>query len=307
MNLRIVVIGLGKIARDQHLPAIAASAAFELAATVDPAGQGVDGTPHFPSVEALLESGVAFDAAALCTPPQVRRDLAEVLLARGVHVLLEKPPGVTLGEVAILERAAEASGASLFAAWHSRFAAGVPAARAWLAGKRIDAVRIVWREDVRVWHPGQRWIWQPGGLGVFDPGINALSILTHILPQPMFLTEATLEVPSNCAAPIAADLVLRGAASTPITIDLDFRQTGPQSWDIAVATDGGTLTLSQGGAVLNLPEGEQRGEDREYPLLYAHFAGLIGTAQSDVDVSPLRLVADAFLSGRQVMVEPFED
>lgn len=298
---------MGKIARDQHLPAIAASKAFELAATVDPAGDGVDSTPHFTSVEALLSSGVAFDAAALCTPPQVRRDLAEALLARRVHVLLEKPPGVTLGEVAVLERAARASGATLFAAWHSRFAAGVPAARAWLADKRITAVRVIWREDVRVWHPGQRWIWQPGGLGVFDPGINALSILTHILPQPVFLTEATLEVPGNCAAPIAAELALRGEDGAAIHADFDFRQTGPQSWDIIVATDQGTLTLSQGGAVLALHEGEQRGEDREYPLLYDHFAALIRAGQSDVDAGPLRLVADAFLCGRQVAVEPFED
>jgi D-galactose 1-dehydrogenase len=305
--LRIAVIGLGKIARDQHLPAIAASETFELAATVDPAGDGVEGTPHFTSVEAMLERGVAVDAAALCTPPQVRRDLAEALLARGVHVLLEKPPGVTLGEVAVLEQAARNSGATLFAAWHSRFAAGVPTARAWLADKRILDVRIIWREDVRVWHPGQRWIWQPGGLGVFDPGINALSILTHILPQPVFLTEATLEVPGNCAAPIAADLALRCADGAPVHADFDFRQTGTQSWDMIVATCQGTLTLSQGGAVLTLPEGEQRGEDREYPLLYDHFAALIRERQCDVDTGPLRLVADAFLCGRQVIVEPFED
>lgn len=300
-------MGLGKIARDQHLPAIAASHGFTLAATVDPAGQGIEGTPHCASVEALLDGGLAFDAAALCTPPQVRRDLAAALLRQGVHVLLEKPPGVTLGEVALLERAAEGSGATLFAAWHSRFAAGVPAARAWLADKRIGAVRIVWREDVRVWHPGQRWIWQPGGLGVFDPGINALSILTHILPQPVFLTEATLEVPSNCAAPIAAALTLRGTDGEAIDVDLDFRQTGPQSWDITVETDAGTVKLAQGGAVLTLPDGEQRGPDREYPLLYDHFARLIRTGQSDVDTGPLRLVADAFLCGRQVATEPFAD
>lgn len=305
--MRIAVVGLGKIARDQHLPAIAGSEAFELAATVDPAGEGVAGIPHFAGIEALLESGIAIDAAALCTPPQVRRDLAEALLVRGVHVLLEKPPGVTLGEVAVLERAAEAAGASLFAAWHSRFAHGVAPARVWLAERRIDAVRIVWREDVRVWHPGQRWIWQPGGLGVFDPGINALSILTHILLQPVYLTQAILEVPANCAAPIAADLHLRGARGAQIHMDLDFRQTGPQNWDIVVETDGGTLTLSDGGAVLNLPEGALRGEEREYGRLYAHFAGLIRARESDVDAVPLRIVADAFLCGQQVTVEPFEE
>lgn len=305
--MRIAVIGLGKIARDQHLPAIAGSETFELAATVDPAGDGAAGAAHFASVEALLESGITIDAAALCTPPQVRRDLAEALLARGIHVLLEKPPGVTLGEVAVLERAADAAGATLFAAWHSRFAHGVAPARVWLAERRIDAVRVVWREDVRVWHPGQRWIWQPGGLGVFDPGINALSILTHILPQPVFLTQAKLDVPANCAAPIAADLHLRTAGGAPVHIDLDFRQTGPQSWDIVVETDGGVLTLSSGGAVLGLPGDTPRGEDREYPLLYDHFAALVAARRSDVDIVPLRIVADAFLCGLQVPTQPFEE
>ncbi|MFX5656779.1 hypothetical protein ABTE24_21610, partial [Acinetobacter baumannii] len=50
-------------------------------------------------------------------------------------------------------------------------------------------VKVIWREDVRHWHPDQEWIWQPGGLGVFDPGINALSIVTEILPQAMFLKQ----------------------------------------------------------------------------------------------------------------------
>jgi hypothetical protein len=54
----------------------------------------------------------------------------------------------------------------------------------------IYTVRIEWREDVRVWHPGQTWIWEPGGFGVSDPGINALSVATRILPRPFFLTNA---------------------------------------------------------------------------------------------------------------------
>ncbi len=50
---------------------------------------------------------------------------------------------------------------------------------------------------MRQWHPNQEWIWQAGGLGVFDPGINALSIITHILPRALFITKATLEFPEN--------------------------------------------------------------------------------------------------------------
>jgi D-galactose 1-dehydrogenase len=90
-------------------------------------------------------------------------------------------------------------------------------------------------------------------------------------------------------------------------MDLDWRQTGPQTWDIEVETDAGQLKLSQGGAVLDLPGETRRDRDREYPGLYARFVDLVRAGESDVDVTPLQLVADAFLSGRRVTVEAFED
>ena len=302
--VRIAIAGLGKIAGDQHLPALAADPAFRLAATADPRG-GVAGVPHFPSLQALLDDGPAIDAVAVCTPPQMRHEVANAALARGLHVLLEKPPAASLAEVAALEARAAATGATLFGAWHSRFAAGVEPARAWLAGRRVLGVSITWREDVRIWHPGQAWIFREGGLGVFDPGINALSIVTQILPGPLQLIAAELEVPQNCAAPIAARLTMRDAAGAGIAMDLDFLQTGPQTWDIAVETDAGRLLLGKGGAVLTLPDRTIECEDREYAGLYARFAELIHSGASDVDSEPLRLVADALLRGAVRRTAPF--
>ena len=307
--IRLAVVGMGKIAHDRHLPAIAANPDFDLVATVSRNGGPVDGLPFFASIEDLAASNVAVDAVALCTPPQVRRAVATTALAKGWHVFLEKPPGATLAEVAALTEAANAAGVTLFASWHSRYAAGVEPARAWLAGRTIAKATITWREDVRVWHPGQRWIWEPGGFGVFDPGINALSIATRILPRPFFVEQAELDMPSNCAAPIAARVAFRDTASTPIAMDLDFRQEGPQSWDIVVETDAGTLTLANGGGELTLPAGETPGGagdlHGEYPALYARFAALVRAGESDVDIAPLRHVADAFLRGRINTVEPF--
>jgi D-galactose 1-dehydrogenase len=197
---------------------------------------------------------------------------------------------------------------TLFATWHSRYAPAVEPARAWLSSRRIDKVQINWKEDVRVWHPGQRWIWQPGGLGVFDPGINALSILTRILPQPLFVTSADLAFPANRDAPIAANLALSDAQGLKITAEFDFLQTGPQSWDIDLDTDGGAVTLSMGGARLRAG-GKQLVDaaDAEYAGLYRRFRELAATGEADVDLAPLQLVADAFLLGRRRTVEPFED
>ncbi len=107
-------------------------------------------------------------------------------------------------------RLARKQGVTLFATWHSRHAAGVAQAAGTGWRDKITHVQIDWKEDVRRWHPGQDWIWQAGGLGVFDPGINALSILTAILPEPVHLTEARLTFPENRDTPIAADLTFAG-------------------------------------------------------------------------------------------------
>jgi len=49
-------------------------------------------------------------------------------------------------------------------------------------------------------------------MGVFDPGINALSIATHIIPTPFHVTAATLEFLSNCETPLThvADTFMLG-------------------------------------------------------------------------------------------------
>ncbi|EPC02754.1 hypothetical protein L861_10435 [Litchfieldella anticariensis FP35 = DSM 16096] len=304
-TIDIGLVGVGKIACDQHLPAIDSSPDFRLVATADPHSR-LDGVDGYDSLAAMLNGVPGLQAVAICTPTHLRYSQARIALEHGKGVLLEKPPGATLSEVEDLISQADRQGCPLFAAWHSRFAPGVAAAREWLAEKAIHRVEIEWKEDVRVWHPGQAWIWEPGGMGVFDPGINALSIVTRILPRAFFLREASLQVPSNCQTPIAAELSFSDAQDTPIHAAFDFRQTGPQTWDIHVDTDDGRLSLTHGGSRLVI--GRQvvlEAEEREYAGLYARFAELVRAGTSDVDVAPLRHVADAFLYGHREIVDAF--
>ncbi|UQR66326.1 Gfo/Idh/MocA family oxidoreductase [Bradyrhizobium sp. C-145] len=306
-ELRIAIVGFGKIARDQHLSAIAATPGATLVAVAS-RNASLPGLPHFATIEELLEKGPPIDAVSLCTPPQMRRAQAAAALAAGKHVMLEKPPGTGVAELDPLIATAAKAKRTLFATWHSRYAPAVEPARQWLAERRITSVHISWKEDVRVWHPGQGWIWEPGGLGVFDPGINALSILTKILPQSVFVTAAELAFPANCQAPIAAKLTMTDIGGLPISAEFDFRQTGPQSWDVLVETDQGRLTLSGGGRRMAI-DGKTVAEapDEEYRELYRRFVDLAATCASDVDLAPLRLVADAFLLGKRTIVEAFVD
>jgi D-galactose 1-dehydrogenase len=143
---------------------------------------------------------------------------------------------------------------------------------------------------------------------VFDPGINALSIITHILPRPIFITSATLEFPENRDAPIAASIAFSDARKLNVSAEFDWRQTGKQSWDIVAETEACEMVLSEGGAKLALDGKIVHDEpEEEYPMLYRRFAEIIKEGRSDVDLSPLRHVADAFMLGRRKFVEAFHD
>lgn len=301
--MKIALVGIGKIARDQHVPALAASPDWELAATVSRSGT-VDGVEAFTDFAAMLAARPDVGVISLCLPPQPRYPYAEAALLAGRHVMLEKPPGQTLAEVHALQALAAKQGVTLYATWHSRMAEAVAPAKAWLADKTIRRAQITWREDVRKWHPGQDWVFEPGGMGVFDPGINALSILTEILPAPVHVTAAELEFPANRDTPIAARIAFSGN----ISADFDWRQEGPQTWDIVVETDGGLLELKMGGNRLFIDGREVAGEDTimgEYPKLYARMAELVRAGQSEVDLAPMVHVADALTLGKRVVTDAF--
>jgi len=307
--MKIALVGIGKIATDQHVPSIAASPGWELAATVSRHGT-VTGIDAYTDIARMLAERPDIPVVSLCMPPVPRHAYARAALQAGRHVMLEKPPGATLSECHALAGLARDRGLSLYATWHSREAAMVEPARNWLAGKTLRELTVTWKEDVRHWHPGQDWVFEPGGLGVFDPGINALSILTRILPDPVHLQSAVLEFPENRQTPIATALEFHHPGGAAVSAVFDWRQQGQQLWTIEATTDAGRLTLSDGGAHLAIDGAEAGlGDDDplagEYPRLYRNMARLVAAGGIDMDLAPMRQVADAFTLGRRITTDAF--
>ena len=92
-------------------------------------------------------------------------------------------------------------------------------------------------------------------------------------------------------------------------VALDWRHDDREAWTITVRTEAGTeIELSEGGSRLLIDGAplEAKGAG-EYPAIYQRFLDLIDARQSDIDVRPLRLVADAFLVGERTIVESFAD
>lgn len=302
--IRIAIIGYGKIAEDQHVPSIRANPRFELVASSSRSGQGVE--RKFTDWRELIRSVDGLEAVAITTPPEPRYEIARECVLAGLHCLLEKPPTAGLAEINDLACLAEAGQVTLFTTWHAQHHSGVAAAARALAGKRVRSLHILWHEDVHKWHPGQKWIWQPGGFGVFDPGINAFSIATKIFPGGLFVKSADLSVPENAQTPIAVDVEFSSPqADGPLTASLDWRRSSDEEWTVSVeASDGTSVRLEYGGAKLLL-NGKVEGESGpgEYPDIYRTFVDLIDNRGSLVDVAPLRLVADCMLVGKRTPVE----
>lgn len=309
MPTKIALVGIGKIARDQHIPAIASSPDWALSAAVSRHGQ-IEGVDNFTDFSTMLSARPDIPVVSLCMPPVPRFDYACAAIAAGRHVMLEKPPGATLSEVHTLVSMAKSAGVSLFATWHSREAAAVAQAKLWLAEKTLVALKVTWMEDVRRWHPGQDWIWEAGGLGVFDPGINALSILTEILPVPIHLTSAELSFPQNRETPIAVSLKFAHPDNADVSAVFDWRQEGEQIWRMDIQTTTGDASLIEGGARLLVGGQEPLANEtgplgREYQQLYAKMSNLVALGDSEVDLRPMTHVADAFALGKRLAVAPF--
>ena len=297
--LNVGIVGYGQIARVQHAPALAAIPGLRLRAIASPIPiQGGPDVPVYASLAEMLGREPELDAVALCTPPQIRYGLARQALDAGRHVLLEKPPAATPAEIADLARHADHLGLTLFTAWHSLFSAAVDQARIILAERGVQGMRMQWKEDVRKWHPGVDWFWQPGGMGAFDSAINAYSILVAVMPEPIFVRAARFVIPEGAHTPMSAQVeYATPTGSTGFCSDHDWDQQDGETWTIDwTLGDGSHLVLERGGARLLL-DGTLlvEAQDEEYPRLYTHFENLLRAGRSDVEIRPLQLVADAFM------------
>lgn len=94
--MRIGLVGYGAGGRLFHLPYIQAAAEWRIAGVVtrSPARRAqlveeAPGVPAFDSLDDLLDAGV--DAVVISTPPGTRRELVLRALARGAHVVADKP------------------------------------------------------------------------------------------------------------------------------------------------------------------------------------------------------------------------
>lgn len=125
-KLRVAVIGCGGRGRG-HMKILSQFDDTELVAVCDPveavrnnAADAFNVSNRYDSIEALLDSET-LDAIFVATPAHLNGEAALPCFQRGVHTLLEKPPGMSVSETAALQSAAEQTGAKGMVGWNRRF------------------------------------------------------------------------------------------------------------------------------------------------------------------------------------------
>lgn len=143
--LRVGVVGVG-VMGSNHARVLAGLPGAELAGVADPDAKQSDfvaRTLHcaaVPDVEGLLDLGV--DAITIAAPTHLHREVALAAIARGVHVLVEKPIASTVGEGHEIIDAARSKGVTLMVGHVERFNPAVEAIKDAIRGEDILSIAI---------------------------------------------------------------------------------------------------------------------------------------------------------------------
>jgi predicted dehydrogenase len=143
--LRVGVIGVG-VMGSNHARVLAGLAGVTLAGVADPDRAQAElvartlGCPAFASVEQLLDSGP--DAVTIAAPTELHHRIALTCIARGVHVLVEKPIASSVEEGRDIVTAAKRVGVTLMVGHVERFNPAVEAVKEAIRGEDILSIAI---------------------------------------------------------------------------------------------------------------------------------------------------------------------
>jgi predicted dehydrogenase len=155
------------------------------------------GATHFTDHRALLDSGLV-DAVLIATPHYLHPPIATDAFKRGIHVLTEKPIGVTIRPVKRMIRAAERSGKVFAIMFQFRHMPVYQATKRLIDGGRLGEVRrvhlIIADYRSQAYYDSGRWraTWRGEGGGVLlNQAPHMLDMLTWLTGRPRTVTAHT--------------------------------------------------------------------------------------------------------------------
>lgn len=222
--LKGAIIGFGEVARHGHCPAYANSDEIKIVAVVDRIAQRrqlaqeiLPSIATFPSIEDLAAAAVEIDFIDICTPPAFHSEPMLDALARGWHVLCEKPLLLDLVQLEEVRGLVRESQRVVVPVHNWKYAPIVRRASELLRSQAIGSLHDVVIETLRVQdcavadsdHPS--WRRNPaiaGGGILMDHGWHAIYLAHHWFGEEPIDVSASLHRPTSTEAEDEATLSL---------------------------------------------------------------------------------------------------
>lgn len=155
-RVRVGFVGTGGIAEEAHLPALKEIEGVEIAAVCDTRREQAESIAQQFGGKVYLDHREMLDreeleALYVCLPPDAHTDVEVMAAAKGIHLFVEKPIGLTMEKSLAIAEAIKQSGVISCVGYQLRYVPVAEAVREFLVGKPISLVAV------------NRWGGIPGG------------------------------------------------------------------------------------------------------------------------------------------------
>lgn len=245
-RMRAAIVGTGDVAR-LHAEAIAArdDAEVVVAVDVDADRAAAFAAKYGIPLSATSLPEVELDVVHLCTPPAGHAVQAEEAFARGAHVVVEKPPALSLADVDRMVAAAEAADRQLAVVFQQRTGTAAAHVKRLLEDGTLGRPLVArcdtfWYRDDAYFAAPWRGTWaNEGGGTTLGHGIHQLDLLAYLLGDVDEVHGQAWRVARDIETEDVSTAVLRfesGVVATAMTSAVSPRQESSIRIDTELAT-----------------------------------------------------------------------
>ena len=204
----------------------------------------------YPSHRALLEESDV-DAVLVCTPPSTHPEIVLAAIARGKHVLCEKPLAIDATNARAMVAAAEEAGVVFTMAAKFRFVDDVIRARQIVGSGILGELIILENVFASRVDMARRWNADPavaGGGVIIDNGTHSVDIVRYFLGPISEVMAVEAKRVQQLAVEDTASLTLRTPEGIVGTVDLSWSLDKANDTYLTLYGSQGTITIGWGGA-----------------------------------------------------------
>lgn len=245
--LRLGIMGLGQVTTQRHIPSVLRHPSMTLTGVIDrhdgratavaqkfalPLHAQTDSLEAVPWLDAV-------DALLICTPVQERAALIHAALAKGKHVLAEKPFALTPEEGEALGHAATQAGKVLAVVHNFHFSRGAARLHADLRRGKLGTLRhvsISYKGDAA--RRSSKWIESLPFGAFYDDSPHAFYLMRDLAHGALTLESSHGLASENGATPRLVNLLYRDEASVSFSFQGQY-DAPVHEWFLCVAGDQG--------------------------------------------------------------------